>query len=33
MPDNPKKVKIYDIIRTESISANMKDGKPMHVLL
>lgn len=33
MPEGQKKVKNFDIIKTEIVTPNMKDGKPMHVLL
>ena len=33
MPEGQKKVKNFDVIRTEIVTPNMKDGKPMHVLI
>ncbi len=33
MPENQKKVKKFDIIRTEIVTPNIKDGKPLHILI
>lgn len=33
MPEENKKVKNFDIIKTEIVTPNLKDGKPLHVLI
>ncbi len=33
MPGTGPSVKIFDVIRTEAVTPNVKDGKPIHVLI